>query len=110
MTNRPPIIKNHEVRLFRSDEKEEAGRFWYAPRDSNPLAMFLYANSGNYGYLYIAFPKGWGITEKGHKAIIETGTVSEFKQGVEIIVWMPDVEIESVISTFFNNLGILPSV
>jgi hypothetical protein len=72
MTNRPPIIKTHEVRLFRAEEKEEAGRFWHAPRSGNPLAIFLYADAtmNNYGYLYVAFPIGWGITENGHKAII----------------------------------------
>jgi hypothetical protein len=38
---------------------------------------------------------------------MKIGAISEFKQGVEIAVWIPDVEIENVISTFFNNLGIL---
>ncbi len=110
--NKPPIVEAHEVRLFRVEEKDEAARFWSAPRDGKPLALFMYAEAAmnNHGHLYVAFPVGWGLTEKGHQAVIAAGRVSAFRQGIEIFVWISDAQIEKVISIIFDNLGELPGI
>lgn len=70
------------------DQKADAGSVPCSPPLPKPLALFVHAEAekNNYGHLYVAFPLGWGLTKKGHQAVIEAGHVSEFRQGVETVV------------------------
>ncbi len=117
-TARTKILHLNDVRLFRSDQAEEATGFWLAPRKGDPRALFLYSepspkkedagDRGWWGVLYVGLPDGYGVDNETREALCALAflpNVFTFSPGIEIILQIQDHQIESAINLIFGNLG-----